>query len=254
MPTPLRLVRESFPGRPAYDVAVSRALLDAVARGEAPETLRLYRPDDALAFSRLDATRPGFAAAVARARASGFAPTLRLTGGTAAAFTTGSLAFAWSVPLADARRGVRERFAAAAGWIAEALRGEGVDARIGAVPGEYCPGEWSVNAGGRIKLMGVGQRIVRGAAHVGGVIVVSGSARLRAVLGPVYAALELAFEPGSVGSVEDAGSRADLARLEQALVAGLGREREPSEAELEPALRAAAQALEAEHDAASRLP
>ena len=32
--------------------------------------------------------------------------------------------------------------------IASALRGLGVDAHVGAVPGEYCPGDHSVNARG----------------------------------------------------------------------------------------------------------
>ena len=38
----------------------------------------------------------------------------------------------------------------------------GVDARVGEVPGEYCPGAFSVNARGRIKLAGVGQRLISG--------------------------------------------------------------------------------------------
>ena len=72
------------------------------------------------------------------------------------------------------------------GWIAAALCDLGVDARVGEVEGEYCPGEYSVNARGALKLMGVGQRIVRGAAHVGGVLVVGRSDRTRRVLEPVY--------------------------------------------------------------------
>ena len=54
-----------------------------------------------------------------------------------------------------------------------ALCSLGVDARIGEVAGEYCPGKYSVNARGATKIMGVGQRLARHAAHVGGVIVVN---------------------------------------------------------------------------------
>jgi hypothetical protein len=78
-----------------------------------------------------------------------------------------------------------------------------VDARAGEVPGEYCPGEHSVNARGKTKLVGVGQRILLHAAHVGGVIVVGGSDRVRDVLIPVYQALELSWDPATAGSVED---------------------------------------------------
>lgn len=248
MKTPLRIARERFPGRAAYDVAVSRALLHSVAEGRAPETLRLYQPDDALAFARLDASRPGFAAAVRAARDAGFAPTLRLTGGSAAAFTVDSLAFAWSLPLEDARRGVRERFARTAAWIARALRSLGVDARIGAVSGEYCPGDYSVNARGAIKLMGVGQRIVRGAAHIGGVIVVAKSARLRAALDPVYAALGLALDPATVGSVEDARAGVSLGEVEAALLCALG-DRAVADTALDSEVLERAHALEGAHRA-----
>ena len=191
-------------------MALSRALLDLVAEGAAPPTLRLYRPDDVLAFSSLDAASPGFAAAVAAARAAGFVPTLRLAGGRAAVFHRETLGFAWTMPAGDPRRGIGERFDAVGAWIAAALRRLGVDARVGAVPGEYCPGPHSVNARGLRKLAGIGQRVVRGAAHVGGVIVVRESARVRAALEPVYAALGLDWDPASAGSIEDelgAGSR-----------------------------------------------
>ena len=36
----------------------------------------------------------------------------------------------------------------------------GVHAEIGRLPGEYCPGDYSVHAGGRVKLAGIGQRVL----------------------------------------------------------------------------------------------
>ncbi|MEB2346259.1 MAG: lipoate--protein ligase family protein [Deltaproteobacteria bacterium] len=220
---PLELLEDAVPGEPALDTAVSRALLDAVAAGERPETLRLYRPDDVVAFSGLDRASPGFARAVAAARAQGFDAALRLAGGRAAVFQTGSLAFAWAMPATELRGGIEERFEAVAGWVAAALRRLGVDARVGEVPGEYCPGAHSVNARGRVKLMGVGQRVVRGAAHVGGVVVVGGSGRVRGVLGPVYAALGLPFDPVSAGAVEDEIGPIGPAAVGEALLGELGR-------------------------------
>lgn len=199
----MHFVDTSFPGRPALDTAFSRALLDLVAAGDAPETFRLYRPDDVLAFSGIDAAQPGFDAAVAAARAAGFAPSLRLAGGRAAVFHANTLAFAWTLPAPAGRDGIRARFEELAGLMAAALRRLGVDARIGEVPGEYCPGEHSVSARGAKKLMGVGQRVIRGAAHVGGVVVVDDSERVRAVLAPVYAAMGFAWRPETTGSIAD---------------------------------------------------
>jgi len=221
MAPPLAITSRSLPGRPALDVAFSRALLDLVAEGAAPATLRLYRPDDVLAFSSLDAASPRLPAALAAARAAGFAPALRLAGGRAAVFHRETLAFAWTLPAAESRAGIRERFDAAAALCAGALRRLGVDARVGAVPREYCPGPHSVNARGRRKLVGIGQRVVRGAAHVGGVVVVRDSARVRAALEPVYSALGLDWDPASAGSIEDEIGRASHEAVVEALRAEL---------------------------------
>ena len=222
MTRPLQLATRAFPGRPAFDTAVSRALLQLVAEGSAPETLRLYAPDDVLAFSVLDAVHAGFADAARAARERGFAPVLRLAGGRAAVFHRETLAFAWSLPVEDPRLGIQERFDALASVVASALRRLGVDARVGEVPGEYCPGSHSVNARGRTKLMGVGQRVVRGAAHMGGVIVVRDAARVREALAPVYGALGYDWDPEATGAVEDEVGRVSTADVAAALVAELG--------------------------------
>ncbi|MFO0689501.1 MAG: lipoate--protein ligase family protein [Myxococcota bacterium] len=199
----MRLHRDRFPGEPVLDTAVSHALLRRVARGDAAESLRLYRPDDALLFSSLDARRPGYAEAVARARAAGFEPVVRLAGGHAAVFLASSLAFAWATPDPEASLHIRPRFERLAGWMVAALRRLGLDARVGELAGEYCPGEFSVHLEGRFKVMGVGQRVIRGGAHVGGVVTIAETGRLRDVLVPIYEALELEFRPETAGGLAD---------------------------------------------------
>ena len=200
---PLRILRRRVEAGPALDTAVCRALLDGVARHNAEDSLRIWRPDEALAFSGTDRQRAGFARAVERARAAGFTPFLRLAGGHAAVYSAGTVAFAWTQRVDDVRSGIDARFEDLAGRVAAALRQLGVDARVGAVPGEYCSGDYSMNASGRVKLMGVGQRLIRGAAHLGGVIVAEGGDAIRGVLSEAYEALELEFEPGTVGCVAD---------------------------------------------------
>ena len=200
---PLRILRRRVEGGPALDTAVCRALLDGVARDNVGDSLRIWRPGEALAFSGSDRQRGGFARAVERARAAGFTPFLRLSGGHAAVYSAGTVAFAWTQRVDDMRSGIDARFEDLAGRVAAALRRLGVDARVGAVPGEYCPGDYSVNASERVKLMGVGQRVIRGAAHLGGVIVAEGGDAIRGVLGEVYEALDLELEPGTVGCVAD---------------------------------------------------
>jgi octanoyl-[GcvH]:protein N-octanoyltransferase len=162
----------------------------------------VIRTGRVVAFGKRDKLAPGYAAAVAAAGELGFGSMLRLGGGRAAVFHEGTLELAHAVPDADAQSGIRERFEATAKLIAEALAGLGVDARVGEVAGEYCPGRWSVNAGGTRKLAGVGQRVISGGAHVGTVVVAEDAASIRRVLEPVYAALELDWDPATAGAVE----------------------------------------------------
>jgi octanoyl-[GcvH]:protein N-octanoyltransferase len=198
---PLHVLHESFPDDPALDAAVSRATLERVAAGELPETLRVARPGRVVAFGKRDVLAPGYARAVEAARAAGYATVTRLGGGRAAVFHEETLELAHAVADPDPRPGINDRFEAEATLVAEALGTLGVDARLGEVAGEYCPGRWSVNEGGRRKLAGLGQRVIHGGAHVGTILVVSDAASIARLLGPVYAALELDWDPATVGAV-----------------------------------------------------
>ena len=220
-----------------------------VARGELPATLRVHRPGRELAFAKQDRAAPGFAAAVRAAREAGFEPVVRLAGGRAALFHEGTLAFAWSTPAQMPTRTTHERFALFAGVIERALRRLGVDARIGEIPGEYCPGAWSVNARGRVKLAGIGQRIVSGAAHLGAVLVVTDSGLVRRTLEPVYAALELEWEPATAGAIEDEVRGVTLDDAEQAVLAELAELFTLADAELDEPTLALAAELESQHTA-----
>jgi lipoate-protein ligase A len=199
--TRLRLCVDDVSGHPALDTAISRVLLERVDAGELPATLRLSRPASLVAFSSRDARTPGFAAAVDATSAAGFAAVLRLAGGRPAVFTPSTLAFSWSVPTESPSTGIGERFDILSGCLAAAARSLGLDARVGEVPGEYCPGSSSVNVGGTHKVAGVGQRLLRRAAHTGGVVVVEDAAAINRVLTPVYAALGLAFDPAVTGQL-----------------------------------------------------
>lgn len=240
-------MRQPCPDNPAVGTAISRAILNRVAAGELPPTLRLHRPGPILSFSRQDRAGPGFAAAVRAAREAGFEPVLRLAGGRAAVFHERTLACSWAVP--DPRPAARtmERFRELAELLAAALDGLGVDARVGEVRGEYCPGAWSVNAGGRTKLVGIGQRLIAGAAHRGAVVVVGGSDRIRDVLVPVNDALGLDWDPATAGSVEDELGEVELSQVEEAILSRLRERHELSEQELDAATLELAERLEPNH-------
>ena len=230
----LHLLRRSFPEEPQLGTAVSRAVLERVAAGELPATARISRPGRVVAFGRQDTVSPGYRDAVRAARAAGFEAVERLAGGRAAVYTTGALSFSRTAADRDPTPRTRARFEEVSEIVGGALARLGVDARIGEVPGEYCPGEFSVSAGGRVKLAGIGQRLISGGAHAGAVIVVTGSEEIRSVLIPVYAALGLDWDPATAGSIEDEVPGVTLDDAEAALVAELEERFELREAEIEP--------------------
>jgi len=197
------LLEGSAGADPALDVALPHALLGLVAERRRGPVLRSYRPKPTVAFGRRDALLPGFESAADAARRRDFTPVVRGAGGRAAAYDGGCLVFDQVMPAEDSMTGIQARFADEAELQARALRNLGVDARVGQVRGEYCPGEFSVNARGETKLVGAAQRVVRGAWLVSSVVVVTGSAVLRAVLEDVYAGLGLDWDPATTGAVAD---------------------------------------------------
>ena len=239
------MIRHSFPEDPELSTAVSRTILGRVAAGELPPTVRIHRPANEVAFGRQDLASPGYEEAARAARAAGFAAVERLAGGRAAVFHRGTIAIARAYADPEPPKRTYARFEEMADVITGALRGLGVDARVGEVPGEYCPGAYSVNARGATKLAGIGQRMIRGGAHLGGVVVASGGREIADVLRPVYRALELDWDPATSGSVTDElGREVTPDEVEEAVIAELAKRYELVSSELdEETLRAAARRL-----------
>ena len=247
MPAPLAHITRSFPGDPALDTAVSRALMLRVASGDLPETLRIARPGPIVAFGKRDVVGPGYPVAVAAARAGGFEAIERLAGGRAAVFHEQTISFAHSIPDEDPRSRVGERFDLTSGLMVRAFASLGIDARVGEVPGEYCPGADSVNARGERKLMGVGQRLVSRASHVGGVVVVDQPERVNGVLVPVYRALGLDWRPEATGAVAQESPGATWQMVADAIEAEYAALYDLVPAELDDATLELARSLAPEH-------
>jgi lipoate-protein ligase A len=199
----------------ALELAVAHALVRRASDGDLDEALRIYRPAaPVVVFGRRDTRLPGFAAAVQTARDAGFAPLVRAVGGRPVAYTTEALVVDHVRHERLAPDGMESRFAHYGDLYAGVLRDLGIDARVGAVPGEYCPGAHSVNARGVVKLIGTGQRVVRDGWLFSALVVLGDDDRLRPLLTEIYRLLELPFDPASVGSVAaEAPGRADAVEL-----------------------------------------
>lgn len=241
----MQLLTASLSHDPVLDVAVGAGLLEVAASDRAaPPVFRIDRPAPTLSFGRLDRIRPGFAAAVQAARARGFEPTLRVGGGRAAAIHDGALSFGIAQP--DDGSTTTERFA----WLAELVRGAlarvGVAAERGQLPDEYCPGDWSLHAGG-VKLAGLSQRVKKDATWTEGLLLVHGADRAREVLQAVHAALDLPLDPSTVGAVEDVAAGTTVAAVAAALRDELTARGPVAEIPLSPAALAAAERLRGRH-------
>lgn len=187
---------------PALELAVATALVRRASAGELPEAVRIYRPaEPVLVFGRRDTRHPGFAAAVQAGRDAGFVPLVRSVGGRPVAYTSEALVVDHVRHDLRATEEQQSRFQAFGRLYAGTLGALGIDARVGEIPGEYCPGPESINARGAVKLTGTGQRVVRNAWLFSSLTVIGDDARVRSLLTEVYAHLELPFDPATVGSL-----------------------------------------------------
>ncbi|WP_227352830.1 lipoate--protein ligase family protein [Haladaptatus salinisoli] len=188
------------------DGEVTAAMLSETAETGEP-AVRVWTPHRQVAFGRRDARAEDFEVAKSVARACGFEPVERSVGGRAVAYTGTTVAFARTTPLEDMRTGMEERYAEVTEAVQRAFWRLGVPAQRGEPPRSFCPGNYSLQWKG--KLAGVAQRVRTGAALVSGVIVVDDHGEIAGVLDPIYAALDVPFDPDSVGSIAKVGGDAD---------------------------------------------
>lgn len=188
---------------PIAELAFARVVLESVKHGRRGATLRMYRPAPTVAFGARDRFLPGFSAAVEAARDHGFTPALRSLGGRAAAYHRGSLVIDHIEPSDAFIKDTTARFTGFGQDYVEVLRRIGIDARLGEIPGEYCPGEHSVNVAGRIKAIGTAQRVVSGAWLFSSSVIVEDPNPIRSVLTDVEAALGIEWDPATGGSISE---------------------------------------------------
>lgn len=231
-PRALTVYRQERSLGAAEDLDFALGLLQQVKTGALGPLLRLYRPAPTVAFGQRDTHLPGYDDAARACRELGFAPLVRKAGGRAAAYHEGTLVVDHLEPDADAIAGAKGRFSFFGELLAQALRDAGVDAGVGEIPGEYCPGEFSVHGSApgsagtverRLKLIGTAQRVVSGGWLFSSVIIVENSAPIRAALEAAYAALGLDWDPATAGAVNDLVPHLDVDSVEAAVLGAYGR-------------------------------
>lgn len=184
------------------DSAATSEVVERVADGNAESAVRVWNPPRHVAFGRRDRTASGYEAAREWAQSHGFEPVERSVGGRAVVVTEGVLSFVLAEPADASATGIEDRYETVTERLLSGLASLGITAERGEPPNSFCPGTHSLQAGG--KIAGLAQRVRRDVAVTSGVLVVDDAAELASALGPIYAALEVPFDPDSVGSLADA--------------------------------------------------
>ena len=159
----------------------------------------------ALALSRLDELRPGAAAAREAAARAGIDTVTRVSGGHAVVVGPGSLCIGFAEP-SITFEGTQQRYERLNAALIDAFASVGVVAEQGELEGEWCPGTWSIRSGG-VKLAGLAQRVIKGAAWAEAVVQLGPEDASRALLTEVYEALQLPLDQTTVGSVSELAGR-----------------------------------------------
>jgi octanoyl-[GcvH]:protein N-octanoyltransferase len=211
-------VKQAFPGR--FQL-IDDTALSAVARPSPLEyaawvkeklaslqpgdegILRFRRPKPTAAFSPQDTTHPDYERIKEQARANGFEPIERGTGGRLTMFDERALAITLLAPHPEPHLHTMKRYEIFSNIVADALKALGIDARVGELPNEYCPGKYSINAEGRVKLVGIAQRMNRRCVQMGAIISVERSDKACAAIAEAYSAMGLSFDTQSYGAICD---------------------------------------------------
>jgi octanoyl-[GcvH]:protein N-octanoyltransferase len=215
------------------DRALTGALRQFAAEQREP-AVRVWQPQRQVAFGRRDAGAPGFDRARRIAREQGYAPVGRSVGGRAVAYHGSTVAFARAEPIEDPREGLQERYDRATEAVASALEAVGLeDVATGEPEDSFCPGSHSLSADGG-KVVGLAQRVTGDAALVAGVAIPQDRWPIAEVLEAVYDALDVPFDPHTVGSVASAGGVGDPDALADAIEDALVGEADPEIERVDP--------------------
>jgi octanoyl-[GcvH]:protein N-octanoyltransferase len=179
-----------------------RSALTTLKLGDAG-VLRIRRPRPTAAFSPQDTAHANYERTKDVVSARGFVPVERGTGGRLTVFDEGALGITLIAPHADTHAHMMARYEMFSGAIANGLNQLGIDAHIGELPNEYCPGKFSINHGKRVKLVGVAQRMNKRAYQMGAVISVRRSDAACATIADAYGVMSLPFDAQTYGGITD---------------------------------------------------
>ncbi|GMA51693.1 hypothetical protein GCM10025857_30500 [Alicyclobacillus contaminans] len=153
--------------RPQYNNDLDPALGRAVAAGERPPLIRVWRAarQEGIAVSRKDVATEGGQAAQRQLEAEGLQVVVRQTGGTAVPQGEGVVHVSYLFPRTSAKVTTDDYYRALCTPLMAWLQGHGCNASTGELRGSYCDGKYNILVDGR-KLVGTAQAWRGGLAGV----------------------------------------------------------------------------------------
>jgi octanoyl-[GcvH]:protein N-octanoyltransferase len=183
------------------------------------ELVRVHVPSrPVVAFSVRDLRSPHIVRATQVARAHGFETVVRSPGGRMVAYDGGAVVVDHVVRSASRKGTSRDIFEESARAHASVLRSlTDVDIRVGELEGEFCPGEFSINAAGISKVVGSAQRITGSAWLFSTVVLVRMSESLRRIIETVSAELGYPLKSSTISGLADFDSTLTTTAVARAL-------------------------------------
>jgi lipoate-protein ligase A len=213
----------------ASSIAEDREVTQALAadvRETDEAAVRVWTPHRQVAFGRRDTRAERYEQARRAAQTHDFEPYERSVGGRAVAYTGTTLAFVRIEPISDLRFGTDERYDRIVRELQGAFSQLSVEMYEGEPDASWCPGAHSLSVENVGKVIGVAQRVAKGAAQVAGIVIIQDHDAIAAVLEPVYDALAVPFSPLSVGSVAAAEGPSDPEQVARVVESALIGDRE----------------------------
>ena len=139
-------------------VAYDEQLLEQVAAGEKPPTIRIWRNRQCLVATTKESHKPGFDTACTASALEDWPVAVRRTGGSCVPHSPGvlNLALVYPRPL-DSEWSMEDSYTLLCAPLQRLLESYGLDVKTGAVPGSFCDGKFNLQVENR-KLVGTSQR------------------------------------------------------------------------------------------------
>jgi len=178
---PWRLLLAQYPDEPALNVSLDEAIGEAVGRGEAPPTVRLWESGEALVLGRfelrdLDLADEYF---LNWAQANDLALLRRVSGGQLVWQGRGALNYSVCIPRREPY-GIHRAYETLSAGVVQALNHWGLRCSFGRVAGAYCDGSHNLIIHSR-KLAGTAQARRKGFILVHGTVLID--ANLERIVG-----------------------------------------------------------------------